>query len=104
VTPHGVGRCPKDRGDGLLWSRGRMSAFTAVFFPHPISPKAPPLAIHDAGKVIGNGKKKRFSQSSFSNIYEICHISHRPKRNTSGGKREGKRKPQQKPAFPSLFA
>ena len=26
----------------------------------------------------------------------------RPKRNTSGGKREGKRKPQQKPAFPSL--
>ena len=26
-----------------------------------------------------------------------------PKRTTSGGKREGKRKPQQKPAFPSLF-
>jgi len=41
VTPHGVGRCPKDRGDGRLSGGGRMSAFTAVFFSSPNSPGFP---------------------------------------------------------------
>jgi len=36
-------------------------------------------------------------------IFFPLHNGFLPKRNTSGEKRAGKRKPQQKPAFPSIF-
>ena len=79
-----------------------MSAFTAVFFPSPNSPGFP---------LWHHGTSRNYQKMSDRKLYPKCaptvclslHNGCLPKRNTFGGRREGKRKPQQKPAFPSLL-